>query len=75
MTKKPRTRKILRLRQVRKSRDWSLGRVAAQAKVDRSYLSLIESGRRKPTLQTAQDIAAVFEMSVDELFQLVEVPA
>jgi DNA-binding XRE family transcriptional regulator len=80
MNKKPRTRKILRLRQLRKSLDMTLDQVAESAGVDPSHLSLIESGKRNPSLPTAQDIVAVFkskgqDVSVDELFSYVEVPA
>ncbi len=42
--------------------DISQGELADRAGLDRSYLSLIEGGRRKPTMETLQTISNALEM-------------
>ena len=42
--------------------DISQGELADRAGLDRSYLSLIEGGKRKPTMETLQTISEALEM-------------
>jgi transcriptional regulator with XRE-family HTH domain len=42
--------------------DISQGELALRAGLDRSYLSLIEGGKRKPTIETLQSISDALDM-------------
>lgn len=51
-----------RLRQLRKSRGWTLAQLAAHSGYDKSYLSALETGRRSnPSLQFMEDMVKVFD--------------
>jgi transcriptional regulator with XRE-family HTH domain len=45
------------IRVARSLADLSQGELADRAEIDRSYLSLIESGKRKPTIETIEKIS------------------
>jgi putative transcriptional regulator len=42
--------------------------LAKKANITRAYLSNIESGKYNPSLEVAKNIAAILNMSIDELF-------
>ena len=51
------------------------GALAARIGVRTATICDIEKGRRRPSFDTAKDIAAVFDVPVEHLFEYVEVPA
>jgi len=50
------------IRVARSLADISQGALADKAEIDRSYLSLIESGKRKPTVETIEKIAIALQI-------------
>ncbi|WP_083350547.1 helix-turn-helix domain-containing protein [Terriglobus roseus] len=50
------------IRVARSLADLSQGELADRANIDRSYLSLIESGKRQPTLDTIEKLAQALRM-------------
>jgi putative transcriptional regulator len=68
-------RKVLRLRQLRREREMTQAQLAERIGVGTSFISEIESGEVKPSLDNALALAKVFNCTVDELFEYVEVPA
>lgn len=69
------TRKVLRLRQLRRAREMSQRTLAQHVGLKPSSICLIERGQRQPSLDKARDIAKLFDLSVEEVFSYVEVPA
>lgn len=59
-----------RVRQLRRSRGWTLEQLAARSHVSRSMLSQIERGTANPTLGVAYRIAQAFGVTVGELVDL-----
>ncbi|MDG1862677.1 MAG: XRE family transcriptional regulator [Yoonia sp.] len=57
-----------RVRDLRKSRDWTLERAAKQAGLARSTLSKIENGQMSPTYDALKKLAIGLEISVPQLF-------
>jgi len=57
-----------RVRELRKSRDWTLERAAQQAGLARSTLSKIENGQMSPTYDALKKLAIGLEISVPQLF-------
>lgn len=57
-----------RVRDLRKSRDWTLERAAKQAGLARSTLSKIENGQMSPTYEALKKLAIGLEISVPQLF-------
>jgi len=58
----------LRVRELRKSRDWTLEQAAKQAGLARSTLSKIENGQMSPTYEALKKLAVGLEISVPQLF-------
>lgn len=58
----------LRVRALRKERDWSLAQAAAHAGLARSTLSKIENGQMSPTYDALKKLATGLEISVPQLF-------
>jgi transcriptional regulator with XRE-family HTH domain len=58
----------LRVRELRKARDWTLERAATQAGLARSTLSKIENGQMSPTYDALKKLAVGLEISVPQLF-------
>ena len=56
---------VLRIRQARKLSQESL---AEQARVHRTQITLIETGRRQPRIATVLRLAGALEVSMDSLF-------
>ena len=57
-----------RVRELRKSRDWTLEQAANQAGLARSTLSKIENGQMSPTYDALKKLAVGLEISVPQLF-------
>ena len=57
-----------RVRQLRKSRGWTLEQAAGQAGLARSTLSKIENGQMSPTYEALKKLAVGLEISVPQLF-------
>ena len=49
-----------RIRQKRKSLQWTQEHLAAKARMDKQYLSRIERGEQQPSLNILEDIAKAF---------------
>ena len=50
------------IRVARSLADLSQGQLADRADIDRSYLSLIESGKRQPTIETLEKLAVALKL-------------
>lgn len=57
-----------RVRELRKSRGWTLEQAARQAGLARSTLSKIENGQMSPTYEALKKLAVGLEISVPQLF-------
>lgn len=57
-----------RLKDLRAERAWSQQDLADRLKVSRQTVNAIENERYDPSLPLAFDIAAAFEMRIEELF-------
>lgn len=57
-----------RVRELRKSRDWTLEQAAQQAGLARSTLSKIENGQMSPTYDALKKLAVGLKISVPQLF-------
>ncbi|MEH6835287.1 MULTISPECIES: helix-turn-helix domain-containing protein [Falsihalocynthiibacter] len=57
-----------RVRELRKSRNWTLEQAAKQAGLARSTLSKIENGQMSPTYEALKKLAEGLEISVPQLF-------
>ena len=57
-----------RVRELRKSRGWTLEQAANQAGLARSTLSKIENGQMSPTWEALKKVATGLEISVPQLF-------
>jgi transcriptional regulator with XRE-family HTH domain len=57
-----------RVRDLRKSKDWTLEQAARQAGLARSTLSKIENGQMSPTYDALKKLATGLEISVPQLF-------
>jgi putative transcriptional regulator len=68
------TRTILRLRQLRRSREMTQADLAERVGLPRSTICLIEKGIRQPALDDARAIAEVFGEPIESVFGQVEVP-
>lgn len=69
------TRKVLRLRALRREREMSQTDLGRRVGLRTASICDIEKGRQQPSLKTARDLAAVFGVPVEQLFDYVEVPA
>lgn len=58
----------LRVRELRKARDWTLERAAKKAGLARSTLSKIENGQMSPTYEALKKLAEGLDISVPQLF-------
>ena len=57
-----------RLKVLRAERDWSQQDLAERLSVSRQSVNAIETGRYDPSLPLAFNIAATFEMSIEDIF-------
>ena len=58
----------IRVRELRKAKDWTLEQAARQAGLARSTLSKIENGQMSPTYDALKKLAVGLEISVPQLF-------
>ncbi len=58
----------MRVRELRKAKDWTLEQAAGQAGLARSTLSKIENGQMSPTYEALKKLAVGLEISVPQLF-------
>lgn len=58
----------LRVRELRKARDWTLEQAAQKAGLARSTLSKIENGQMSPTYDALKKLAGGLDISVPQLF-------
>jgi putative transcriptional regulator len=70
------TRKILRLRQLRKERDMTQEALAARVgPVTPAMISALECGKSKPSYAVAMALSRELRVPIEELFDYVDVPA
>ncbi|HET8565739.1 MAG TPA: helix-turn-helix transcriptional regulator [Solirubrobacterales bacterium] len=60
------------IRLMRLTREWSQEELGGRAEIKPSDISLLESGRRNPTLGTLQRLAEVFGVECSEMVKLAE---
>lgn len=58
-----------RVRELRTARQWSQARLGDALGVSRQTINAIEKGRYDPSLPLAFKLAALFEYSIEELFE------
>ena len=58
-----------RLRVLRAERNWSQQRLADELSVSRQTVNAIENGKYDPSLPLAFKLAAVFKLSIEEIFE------
>nr|WP_277396868.1 helix-turn-helix transcriptional regulator [Burkholderia sp. Tr-20390] len=61
------------MRRLRRDLHLSQNDLAVQVGLDRTYISLLELGRRSPTLDTIVSLAAALKMSLSGLFSELEI--
>ena len=61
-----------RLEEIRKSRGIKQEELAGALEVSRQTIGSLENGRYNPSLKLAMDIAHVFHVTVEELFEFTE---
>lgn len=59
-----------RIKELRKKKGLTQEQLAEQSKMDYSYLNLIESGKRNPSLKRIAKLARVLDVSLSDLFKL-----
>lgn len=63
------------LRRRREERSWTQAQLADRLDVSRQTVNALETGRYDPSLPLAFRIAALFDTSIESVFQPDEVPA
>ncbi|HEX5725714.1 MAG TPA: helix-turn-helix transcriptional regulator [Longimicrobiaceae bacterium] len=58
-----------RLRVLRAERDWSQAELAERLRVSRQTVNALETGKYNPSLSLAFDIAALFGLRIEDVFQ------
>ncbi|QAY76058.1 helix-turn-helix transcriptional regulator [Sphingosinicella sp. BN140058] len=58
-----------RMKELRLARAWSQGNLADALSVSRQTVNAIENGRYDPSLPLAFTIAAVFGLTIEDIFQ------
>ncbi|HET6616447.1 MAG TPA: helix-turn-helix transcriptional regulator [Gemmatimonadota bacterium] len=64
-----------RLRVLRAERSWSQAELAERLKVSRQTINAIENQRYDPSLPLAFDIARLFGLTIEQVFEPDEVPS
>jgi transcriptional regulator with XRE-family HTH domain len=59
-----------RIRELRKSKDWSQEVLAEKTGFHRTYIGMIERGERNPSLININVFAESFDMSISDLLKL-----
>jgi len=57
------------LRELRTARNWSQAELGARVGVSRQAIIAIETGRYDPSLPLAFKIAALFKVSIEDIFE------
>lgn len=57
-----------RIRELRKTNNWTQLQLAELLKVSRQTINSIENGRYDPSLTLTFDIAEVFQMQIEDIF-------
>ena len=57
-----------RLRILRAEREWSQAELAARLGVSRQTINAIETGKYDPSLPLAFDMAGLFELKIEDIF-------
>lgn len=57
----------MRIKYLRKKRNWSQEDLALEANINAKYLSDLENGRRNPSLLILERIAIALDISISEL--------
>ena len=57
------------LRELRLARDWSQAELGARVGVSRQAIIAIETGRFDPSLPLAFKLAALFKVSIEDIFE------
>ena len=60
------------LQEIRKAREFSQERLALTARLDRTYVSLVERGLRSPTIRTLVLLADVLDVQPHEIVRRME---
>lgn len=60
------------LRELRGKKGLTQEKLALEANLDRTFISLLERGLRQPSLTTILDIAAILKIPTSHLMELVE---
>jgi putative transcriptional regulator len=63
---------ISQVQQLRAAQQWTQAELAERLGVSRQTINSIETGRFEPSLTLALKIARLFEVRVDEIFQLAD---
>jgi putative transcriptional regulator len=58
-----------RLKVLRAERGWTQARLAGELDVSRQTINAIETGKYDPSLPLAFSIAALFDQTIEEIFQ------
>lgn len=61
-----------RIRQIRTSQNLSQEQLAFNAKLDRTYIAGVESGRRNPTIKSLEKIFSALKISFKDFFSTVQ---
>ena len=59
-----------RLKELRAERDWTQANLAEELGVSRQTVNAIEKGKFDPSLPLAFKIARLFDLSIEEIFQV-----
>ncbi|WP_312312803.1 helix-turn-helix domain-containing protein [Empedobacter brevis] len=58
----------IRIKELRKARNWSQEELAEQSGFHRTYIGMIERGERNPSLINISKLAQTFQINLKELF-------
>ena len=61
-----------RLKVLRAERDWTQADLANELEVSRQTINAIEKGKFDPSLPLAFKVARLFEMTIEDVFQVVQ---
>lgn len=65
----------MRLRRLRRDAEMTQEQLAKLAGVHKATICMIERGAQRPSLDLAKDIAKVFGLPVEQVFEYIDVPA
>lgn len=59
---------LLRVRELRKQKGWTQDELESRSGVDAAMISLIENGKRNPTVTTLKKLADALDVRITEVF-------